>query len=116
MEDGEALRILFEIAPVRVSLGDVAANDELVTGFADDHGNVAGERAVVGGRDEDHKGIRLHERDGGGVVTDNEMFGDVHGLSLFMVQFPVRFLFSAQFTLGGIIRDYGWGGMARPRL
>ena len=69
MEDGEALRILFEKPPVRVGLRDVAANDELVSSFADDHGHVAGERAVLVCGDENYKGVRLHERKGGSAVT-----------------------------------------------
>ena len=83
VEDGQALRLLVEIAPVRVGLGDVAAEDEMISVlagfFSYDQRGVRGEGAFVRGRDEDREWIRVHERDGVGVVADSEVFGDVHG-------------------------------------
>ena len=102
MKDGEALRILFKITPVRVRFGDVPANDEFVSIFANDHRDVAGEGAVFVSGHQDDKGIRLHERNGCGMVTDYEMFGYVHGSS----SFSVRFLCSTQFTLRAIGRSW----------
>ncbi len=72
--------ILFEIAPVRVGFGNVAAKDEMIVCF----GRRTPGRCVAkgcrrsGGRDENRERVRAHERDGVGVVVHAEMFGDVH--------------------------------------
>ena len=78
MEDGQARGILFEMAPVRVGFGHVAAEDEVIFGRTHECGQVSGEGTLVGGRDQDREGIRVHERDGVGMVVHAEMFGDVH--------------------------------------
>jgi hypothetical protein len=46
VEDGKAPRLLFEMSPVRVCFGDVAADEELICGFTDDKWSVGGERAI----------------------------------------------------------------------
>ena len=87
MKNCQAVRLLLEIAPVRVGLGDVAAEDEVIPIFADDEREMRSERTVVGGGDEDGKWIRAHEGEGIGMIADPEMFGDVQDFS---IRLPVR--------------------------
>jgi len=87
VEDRQAMRLLFEMAPVRVGLGHVAAEDEVISVFADYERKVRGEGAVIGGRDKDGEWIRAHEGEGIGMVADAEVFGDVHEFS---ISLPVR--------------------------
>jgi hypothetical protein len=81
VEDGHAKRLLFEIAPVRIGLGHVAAEDQVVSIFADYEWKVRGERAVVSGGDEDGEWIGAHEGEGIGMIADAEVFGDIHEFS-----------------------------------
>ena len=82
MKNGQAVRLLFEIAPVRVGLGDVTAEYQVISIFADDEREMRGEGTVVSGGDEDGEWIRAHEGNGIGMVTDAEVFGDVHEFSI----------------------------------
>jgi hypothetical protein len=78
VENGHAERLLFEIAPVRIGLGDVPAQDKMVCGFAGDKWEMCGERAVIGCGNENGEGVGAHECERIGVITDEEVFGDVH--------------------------------------
>ena len=78
VKNGQALRLLLEVTPVRIRFGDVAPNDKLLPRLAYGEGCVSSERAVVCARDEDGERVCPHESDGVGVVMHTEMFGDVH--------------------------------------
>jgi hypothetical protein len=78
VEDGQAVRLLFEVPPVRVRFGNVAADNEVVSRFQYERRQVRGERALFGRRDQDRERIRLHERDRVSMVGHAEMFRNVH--------------------------------------
>ena len=79
MKNGEALRLLFEVAPVRIGFRHVTAEDEMVFGFVHYNRDVARERAIVHARNQDYEWVRAHEGESIGMVAYAEMFGDVHG-------------------------------------
>ena len=81
MKNGQGVRLLFEIAPVRVGLGDVTAEDQVISIFADDQREMCGEGALVRGRDENGERICAHEGESIGMIADPEVFGDVHEFS-----------------------------------
>jgi len=87
MKNRQALWLLLEIAPVRVGLGDVTAEDQVISIFADDQRKMGGEGALVRGRDENGERICAHEGEGIGMIADAEVFGDVHEFS---IRFPFR--------------------------
>ena len=69
---------MLEIAPVRVGFGHMPANDEMVFSFAQRNRSVRCERSIGRGGYENRERVRPHERDCVGVLTDAEMFRDVH--------------------------------------
>ena len=78
VEDRQAVRLLFEITPVRVGLGNVSAEEQTLSFFADDERKVSSEGSVVGIRDENGKGIGSHEGESISVIARSKVFGDVH--------------------------------------
>src|ERR1700746_2029066 len=78
MEDGQAVRSLFKVPPVRVCLGDMASDDEVVSCFVHEDRQMRGELALFRGRDQDREWIGAHERERVGVVLDSEVFRDIH--------------------------------------
>src|SRR5579872_6994499 len=82
VEDHHATRLLFEISPVRVSLGYVTANDDAIRRLPNHHRKMRREGPAIRRRDEDRERVRPHELHLSRVVSDAEMFRDVHSLSL----------------------------------
>ena len=103
MEDGQAMRLLLKVAPVRIGLGNVAAENELLSIFADDDWDVRSEGTVIGARGKNDKRVGAHKSDRAGMVTDTEVLRDVHAFLS-----PLRGLFL-------IYASHGCGGTASPR-
>ena len=80
MENCQTLWLPFEIAPVRVCLSDVPAEDDLFLLWYPLHEErkVRSERARVGRRDQNGKGILAHELYRVFVVAHAEVFRNVH--------------------------------------
>jgi hypothetical protein len=78
VEYRHAFRLALKMAPVRVGLGDVAAEDECLTLGLYEYREMRGEGAIVGGRDQNREWVRVHKRNCVGMVTYSEVFGDVH--------------------------------------
>ena len=124
MKDGQAMRMLLKVVPVRVGLRDVAPENEVISIFADDDWDVRSEWTVVRARDENHERVGAHESDRAGVVTDAEVLGNIHvflsplrGLSLISAS-PARLTpwaaFFRRFAAQPFI-NHGCGGTASPR-
>jgi hypothetical protein len=78
VKDRQAVGLLFQVTPVRVGPGNVSAQRELFSVFANDERKMRGEWTVVGAGDEDRERIRAHEGKSIGVIANAEVFGDVH--------------------------------------
>ena len=78
VEDRQALRLFLQIAPVRIGLGDVPADDQLIASLAKHNGGMSGEWPLRAIGHDNHKRIRPHERQGVTVLANAKMFRNVH--------------------------------------
>src|SRR5215472_1146075 len=125
VEDHQAGRFVLQISPVRVGLGDVTADGEMITGFTDYHRNMRGEGAIVCRGDQNGEWVGPHEGQSCGTIFDAEMFGDVHSRFLFKVlthhrehriSFSVLFCVPAAKYFAVILAiAHGCGGTVSPR-
>jgi hypothetical protein len=77
VENHQRFLILGDGFPVRVGLGNVAEQVQLAINFAGQDWEMCGERALVGGGDQEGEGVRLDESQSCGTVLDAVEFGDV---------------------------------------
>src|SRR5579863_4131549 len=78
VKNRQALRLLFEVAPVRIRLCHVPMENDPVLLSVYEERKVGRERPVVSRRNENRKGIRTHESDRVSAVALAKVFGDVH--------------------------------------
>jgi hypothetical protein len=78
MKDGQALRLLFEIAPVRVRLSHVPTKYGFPSHFEHGERKMRREWPGLGGGDQNGKGIGAHECNRIPLVAQTKMLWDIH--------------------------------------
>ena len=82
VEDDECVpRTVLEIFPMRIGFGNVSAEVDLISGFANDEWHMTSEWTFVNGRYQDCERVGAHESERGCMIADSEVFGYVHEVS-----------------------------------